>query len=73
MQQITLHYRELKELLELVETMNPPDTLLLGSGTVSITVDNSSGIGSIVKATIPVKQGERWGDWTTTITNESSW
>jgi hypothetical protein len=73
MQQITLHHRELKELLELVETMNPPDTLLLGSGTVSITVDNSSGIGSIVKATIPVKQGERWGDWTTTITNESSW
>lgn len=73
MQQITLHHRELKELLELVETMNPPDTLLLGSGTVSITVDNSSGIGSIVKATIPVKQGERWGDWTTTITDESSW
>ena len=70
---ITLTHRELKELLNIVEEMNPPDTMMLASGRVTITVDNSSGIGSILKATVPVKQGDRWGEWTTTITDESSW
>ena len=73
MKEITLHHRELKQLLELVEELNPPDTLLLASGTVKISVDSSSGIGSIVKATIPIAQGDRWGEWTTVITDESSW
>ena len=73
MTEITLSHRELKELLHIVETMNPPDTLMLAAGRVTITVDNSSGIGSILKATVPVAVGERWGDWTTTITNESNW
>jgi uncharacterized membrane protein len=70
---ITLTHRELKELLNIVEEMNPPDTMMIAAGTVSITVDNSSGIGSILKATVPVKQGDRWGEWTTTISDESSW
>jgi hypothetical protein len=70
---ITLTHRELKELLNIVEEMNPPDTMMLAAGTVSITVDNSSGIGSILKASVPVKQGDRWGEWTTVITDESSW
>ena len=70
---ITLTHRELKELLNIVEEMNPPDTMMLAAGRVTITVDNSSGIGSILKATVPVKQGDRWGEWTTTITDESSW
>jgi len=69
----TLTHREQKELLEIVEAMNPPDTLMLGAGTIKIAVDNTSGIGSVVSATVPVKQGDRWGDWTTTITDESSW
>jgi hypothetical protein len=73
MNEITLSHKELKELLEIVEAMNPPDTLMLGTGTIKISVDNSSGIGCIVKATVPVKYGDRWGDWTTTITDESSW
>lgn len=73
MKEITLHHRELKELLKLVEELNPPDTTLLASGTVKISVDSSSGIGSIVTATIPIKQGDRWGEWTTTITDESTW
>lgn len=71
--EINLTHRELKEILEIVETINPPDTLLLAAGRVTITVDNSSGIGSIVKATVPVAVGERWGDWTTTITHEGHW
>jgi hypothetical protein len=70
---ITLTHRELLELLNIVEEMNPPDTMMLAAGTVSITVDNSSGIGSILKASVPVKQGDRWGEWTTVITDESSW
>lgn len=70
---ITLTHRELLELLNIVETMNPPDTTMLAAGRVTITVDNSSGIGSILKASVPVKQGDRWGEWTTTITDESSW
>jgi hypothetical protein len=73
MQEITLSYNELKELIDIVERMNPPDTLILAAGTIKVSVDNSSGIGSIVKATVPVKVGNRWGDWTTTITDESSW
>ncbi len=73
MKELTLTHRELLELLNIVETMNPPDTLHLGAGTVTITMDNSSGIGSILKASVPVKVGDRWGDWTTTITNESHW
>ena len=73
MNEITLTHRELKELLRIVEELNPPDTLMLGSGTIKISVDNTSGIGSIVNATVPVKVGNRWGDWTTTITDESSW
>ena len=71
--ELTLSHRELKELINIVETMNPPDTLMLMAGRVRITVDNSSGIGSIIKASVPVAVGERWGDWTTTITNESDW
>jgi hypothetical protein len=70
---ITLTHRELKELLNIVEEMNPPDTMMLAAGRVTITVDNSSGIGSILKASVPVKQGDRWGEWTTTISDESSW
>jgi hypothetical protein len=70
---ITLTHKELLELLNIVETMNPPDTMMLAAGTVTITVDNSSGIGSILKATVPVKQGDRWGEWTTIISDESSW
>ena len=71
--EITLNHRELKELLEIVETMNPPDTLMLAAGTIRINVEPIGGIGSIIKATVPVKQGERWGDWTTTITDERHW
>jgi hypothetical protein len=73
MNEITLNHRELKQLLEIVEVMNPPNTMMLAAGTIRVSVDNSSGIGSIVKATIPVKQGDRWGEWTTNITDESSW
>jgi len=71
--EIYLSHRELKEILSIVEELNPPDTLLLAAGTVQISVDSSSGIGSLVKATIPIKVGDRYGDWTTTITDESDW
>ena len=73
MNQITLSHRELLELLNIVETMNPPDTTMLAAGTVTISWDNSSGIGSILKATVPVKCGDRWGDWTTNVTDEGHW
>ena len=73
MTEITLSHKELKQLLELVETINPPDTLMLQAGRVKISVDSSSGIGSILTATLPIKQGDRWGEWTTTITDESDW
>ena len=71
--EIYLSHRELKELLEIVETMNPPDPQNSQAGIVKVGVDSSSGIGSIVKATIPIAQGDRWGEWTTVITDESSW
>jgi len=73
MNEIRLSHRELIDLLEIVETINPPDSLMLAAGTIKVSLDNSSGIGSILKATIPVKVGDRWGEWTTTITDESYW
>jgi hypothetical protein len=71
--ELHLNHRELIELLNIVETMNPPDTLMLSAGTVKITAEVVSGIGSTLSATVPVKVGERWGDWTTTITDERHW
>ena len=56
-----------------MEELNPPNTMMLQAGTVKISVDSSSGIGSLVKATIPIKVGDRYGEWTTNITDESSW
>jgi hypothetical protein len=73
MNEIRLSHRELVDLLEIVETINPADTLMLAAGTIKVSIDNSSGFGSILKATIPVKIGDRWGEWTTTITDESYW
>jgi hypothetical protein len=73
MTEITLSHRELKELLHIVETLNPPDTLMLQAGKVTISLDNSSGIGSILKATVPLSMGDRWGDWTTTISDVDKW
>ena len=73
MNEIRLSHRELIDLLEIVETINPPDSLMLAAGTIKVSLDNSSGIGSILKATVPVKVGDRWGEWTTTITDESYW
>jgi hypothetical protein len=73
MTELHLTHRELMELLNIVETMNPPDTLMLSAGTVKITTERTNGIGSILSATVPVKVGDRWGDWTTTITDERHW
>ena len=73
MTKITLSHRELKELIDIVEELNPPESLMIQAGRVTIEVDSSSGIGSIITATVPVKQGDRWGDWTTRITDESDW
>jgi hypothetical protein len=71
--ELTLTHRELVELLEIVETMNPPDTLMLSAGTVKITSEASNGIGSILRATVPLQVGERWGEWTTNITDQRHW
>lgn len=70
---INLTTEELKKILAIVEELNPAGTLLIASGRVDITIDNSSGIGSIVTATVPVKIGEHWGEFTTRITGEESW
>ena len=71
--EVHLNHRELREILEIIETLNPPDTFAIAAGTVKISVDSSSGIGSIVTATVPVKCGDRWGSWTITITDEGNW
>lgn len=73
MTELYLSHRELKQLIELVEELNPPDSLMIQAGTVKVSLDSSSGIGSTLKATIPIKQGDRWGDWTTTITDVDKW
>lgn len=73
MQEMHLHRDDLEKILRFVDEINPADTTRLGAGMVKITCDNSSGIGSIVTATVCAKIGENYGDFTINVVDESSW
>jgi hypothetical protein len=70
---IKLHVDELEALVALVNELNPADQPKLGAGFVTIRVDNSSGIGSIVTATIPMTCGNYHGEFTTEISGVEKW
>jgi hypothetical protein len=71
--QVTLHRDDLLTLLKLIDSVNPVDDKLLGAGYVTLHVDSSSGIGSIVIAELPVNMNGVRGLFRHTIIDESSW
>lgn len=64
---------ELEELLAVVNELNPYVKDVPGTGLVKISQDTSSGIGSILCATITMKCGNYKGEFTTIITDENNW
>lgn len=74
MVEIYLHRDDLVRMIELIDKINPVDTLRLQAGTVKVSYDNSSGIGAIIKASVPheYEEGE-FGELTVTIADETSW
>jgi hypothetical protein len=73
MKEVTLHADDLETLLALINELNPANQPKLGAGSVTIRVDNSSGIGSIVTATIPMTCGNYHGEFTTEISGVDDW
>lgn len=73
MNTITLNSDELENILAMINELNPANQHKLGAGSAEISVDSSSGIGSIVTVTIPMTCGNYHGKFTTTITDESDW
>ena len=71
--QINLSVNELKTILDIINELNPADNTKFGAGRVTITYDTSSGIGNTVKVSIPMTCGNYHGEFTTLITDESSW
>ena len=67
MNEITLHKHELDAILAFVS--NYPSSV----DYIKITVDSSSGIGSIVKATVKAVVNGDFVEVTKTIVDESSW
>lgn len=71
--EINLSVDELKTILSIINELNPVNEARLFSGRATITCDNSSGIGSIVKVSTPMTCGNYHGEFTTIITDERSW
>jgi hypothetical protein len=71
--EITLNLSELQTIVEFVNAWNPVDDQSFGSGTVTIRVDSSSGIGQVTTATIPMACGNYYGTFTTEITGIKDW
>jgi len=73
MNSISLNVDELETILAIINELNPANQHRLGAGQAEISVDYSSGIGSVVTVTIPMSCGNYHGKFTTTITDENSW
>ena len=73
MQEIYLHRDDIEKILNFVDKLNPADSTRLQAGNVKITVDNSSGIGSVVTATCPHEVDGQWGEFTITVSSVENW
>lgn len=73
MQEIYLHRDDIEKILNFVDKINPADSTRLQAGNVKITVDNSSGIGSVVTATCPHEVDGKWGEFTITVSSVENW
>lgn len=73
MNEIRLHRDDLETILRLVDQLNPARNDMHSAGYVTITQDNSSGIGSLVWAEIDVELNGISGKFKQQIVDESSW
>ena len=73
MDKITLHRDDLETILNMVDQLNPVKANDPTSGRVTITADNSSGIGSIVAVEIPTDIHGLVGTFKKVIADESEW
>ena len=74
MVEIWLTEKDLKKISEFVSEINPTHSLRLGAGSVKLEYDNSSGIGSILRATTTHEYSMgKFGELTITISDESQW
>jgi hypothetical protein len=71
--EMNLSIDELETILAIINELNPANPAILGAGHATIMHDNSSGIGAIVKVSVPMKCGNFYGEFTTTITDEENW
>ncbi len=69
MAEIYLNKRELKKILEVIESVHPDGEF----DSVKITSEGDSGIGTIVTATINVQINGYNGEFTTVISDEKDW
>lgn len=69
-----LHRDDLVKLIEFIDNVNPPNTMMLSAGMVKVDYDISSGIGPIIRATVPHEyRPNEFGDLTITISGEEKW
>lgn len=67
MNSISLCVDELETIIDIINELNPANESKPGAGTAEISVDSSSGIGSFVTVTIPIKCGNYHGKFSITI------
>lgn len=70
---VHLHRDDLEAILKIVDELNPADDTRLAAGMVTITEDNSSGIGPVIDIEVPVDINGLYGTFKKTIVDEGSW
>lgn len=71
--QVTLHRDDIVTILQLIDKVNPNEGDRSDAGFVTLDVDSSSGIGSIVIAELPTTVNGMRGTFRRQIIDESSW
>ena len=71
MNKITLHRDDLETILKLVDRLNPDHTI--DGDKVTITADNSSGIGVIIAVEIPIDINGVTGTFNKVIVDSTEW
>ncbi|NBP15811.1 hypothetical protein EBU95_15715 [bacterium] len=71
MNKITLHRDDLETILKLVDRLNPDHTI--DGNKVTITADNSSGIGVIIAVEVPIDINGVTGTFTKVIVDSNKW
>ena len=74
-QTVVLHHDDLKKIIKIIESLNPADDSIVGSGTITIEQHNSSGIGYITDAIVNLRMKDLGfvGEYKINIIDETSW